>query len=124
MQRTLALETKDAIGKRVTLAGWIHVRRNLGKMVFFDLRDRSGTVQVICVPNELDAASQSALEEIRPEFVVQIEGTVKERGGKNANAESPTGSVEVLASSVVVLSSAKTPPFEITNEDRQANEEL
>jgi aspartyl-tRNA synthetase len=96
----------------------------MGKIIFLDLRDRWGIVQVVCVPNELDEASQNALQDVRPEFVLEIAGVVQARGEKQINKNSPTGMVEVLAKSIKILSAAETPPFEIDNEERQANEEL
>ncbi|MEK7584867.1 MAG: amino acid--tRNA ligase-related protein, partial [Patescibacteria group bacterium] len=104
--------------------GWVHVRRNMGKIIFFDLRDSTGIVQVVCVPQELDAASSAAATEMRPEFVVSITGVVQKRNQKQVNASLPTGTIEILASELMILNSAKTPPFEIENEERQANEEL
>ncbi|MFH1457000.1 MAG: aspartate--tRNA ligase [Patescibacteria group bacterium] len=124
MQRTISRETIKKVGETVKLNGWVHVRRNMGKVVFLDLRDRWGIVQVVCVPAELDNESQNILAEIRPEFVLEIEGIVQARGEKSVNKNLATGIVEVLAKKIVVLSKSETPPFEIENEDRQANEEL
>lgn len=124
MKRTTSIETTKNINKTIKLNGWVHVRRNMGKIVFLDLRDRWGIVQVVCVPEELDDASVKALDEIRPEFVLEIEGVVQSRSEKQINEKLETGAVEVLAKKITVLSKAETPPFEIENEDRQANEEL
>ncbi|OGG91209.1 hypothetical protein A3H03_00130 [Candidatus Kuenenbacteria bacterium RIFCSPLOWO2_12_FULL_42_13] len=124
MPRTLSIETSKKIGETVKLNGWVNARRNMGKIVFLDLRDRWGIVQVVCVPVELDESSQTALKDIRPEFVLEIEGLVQERGEKQKNLNLPTGTVEVLAKKITVLATAETPPFEVANEDRQANEEL
>lgn len=124
MKRALIKETIDSLGKTIQLNGWIHARRNMGKIVFFDLRDRTGLVQVVCVPSGLDEESSAAVKEIRPEFVVEISGVVQERNKKNVNSELETGKIEIFASKVKIISRAKTPPFEIVTEDRQANEEL
>lgn len=124
MDRTISLEAVKKVGEIVKLNGWVNNRRNMGKIVFLDVRDRWGIVQVVCVPSELDEASQTALGEVRPEFVLEIEGIVQARGEKQINPNSPTGTVEVLAKKIVILSKAETPPFEIDNEERQANEEL
>lgn len=124
MQRTISLETTQKIGETIKLNGWVNSRRNMGKIVFLDVRDRWGIVQVVCVPSELDQASQTALNEVRSEFVLEIEGMVQARGEKQINPNSATGSVEVLAKEILILSKAETPPFEIDNEERQANEEL
>ncbi len=124
MTRTISTKTIKKVGETVKLNGWVNVRRNMGKIAFLDLRDRWGIVQVVCVPAELDDASQEILKEIRPEFVLEIEGAVQKRSEKQINKNLATGTVEVLAKKIAVLSKAETPPFEIENEDRQAGEEL
>ncbi len=124
MQRTISTETIKKVGETVKLNGWVHVRRNMGKIVFLDLRDRLGILQIVCVPAELDEKSQEILTEIRPEFVLEIEGIVQERNEKAVNKNLATGTVEVLAKKITILSKSETPPFEIENEDRQAGEEL
>ena len=112
----------EMIGQEVTLAGWVNARRNMGKMAFLDLRDRSGVVQVVC--SEDLKTGVDVLKEVRPEFVVKITGTVAQRKvGKGAQKD-PLASVEVQAASLTILNRAKTPPFEIVNEDRKAREEL
>ncbi len=120
--KTDIAQAAGMIGQKVTLAGWVHARRNLGKLVFLDLRDRSGIVQVILGPALREGVA--AVKTVRPEFVVQVTGTVQARAGGRENIERPAGKVEVQATSFVILNQAKTPPFEIANEDRQANEEL
>lgn len=115
MQRIKTIETVNHIDQMVLIKGWVHARRNMGKIVFLDVRDRWGMVQVVCLEGAKD---------IRPEFVVSIEGTVQKRGEKQINKDLETGSIEILAKNIAVLSEAQTPPFEIVNEDRQANEEL
>ncbi len=122
--RTISTETINKVDETVKLNGWVHVRRNMGKIVFLDLRDRWGILQIVCVPAELDEKSVEILKDIRPEFVVEIEGVVQARGAKQINKDMPTGTVEILAKKIVILSRAETPPFEIENEDRQAGEEL
>ncbi len=124
MHRTISTETTQKVGETVKLNGWVNNRRNMGKIVFLDVRDRWGMVQVVCVPSELDETSQVSLNEVRPEFVLEVEGMVQARGEKQINPNSATGTVEVLAKRILVLSKAETPPFEIDNEERQANEEL
>jgi aspartyl-tRNA synthetase len=124
MQRTISTDTTSKVGVEVKLNGWVNVRRNMGKIVFLDLRDRWGLVQVVCVPDELDKESVEALSDIRGEFVLEITGIVQARGEKQVNKDLATGTIEILAKKIVVLSKSETPPFEIENEDRQANEEL
>ena len=124
MNRIKTTATVSKVGETVLIKGWVNVRRNMGKIAFLDLRDRWGILQVVAVPAELDEASQKILNDIRPEFVLAIEGIVQERGAKQVNKDLSTGTVEVLAKKIEVLSEAETPPFEIDNEKLQANEEL
>ena len=122
--KTFNIEINDKIGQQVLLKGWANSIRKMGKIIFVDLRDKSAVVQVVLVPDELDSASQEIMKEIKPEYVLSVEGVVNERGKKQINEEMPTGTVEVLASRVEIISKSETPPFEIDNEDRQAGEEL
>lgn len=124
MNRTKTIETSNLVGQEVLIKAWVQARRNMGKIVFLDLRDRFGILQVVAVPSELDAESADLLKDIRPEFVLAITGIVQARGAKQINKDMPTGGVELLAKKIEILSSAETPPFEIDNEERQANEEL
>ncbi|HCM45490.1 MAG TPA: aspartate--tRNA ligase, partial [Candidatus Veblenbacteria bacterium] len=123
MNRILISEAINKIGEQVVLKGWVHVRRNLGKMVFFDLRDMSGLMQVI-IPPSADANTIETAKAIRPEYVVAVTGTVQARKPGSENDKLSTGKVEILAEKLEIISEAKTPPFEIENEDRQAIEEL
>ncbi len=115
--KTNNIETINKIGQEVILKGWVNTVRKMGKIVFMDLRDRSGIIQVVLIPNELDEVSQSLISEIKPEYVLEIHGLVNKRGEKQINKEEPTGTVEVLAKSIKVLSVAETPlPIPITND--------
>ncbi|MBT6690876.1 aspartate--tRNA ligase [Candidatus Parcubacteria bacterium] len=124
MKRIKTIETVNQVDKTVLISGWVNVRRNMGKIAFLDVRDRWGILQVVAVPAELDEASNEILKDIRPEFVLAIEGVVQARGAKQINKDLATGTVELLAKKITVLSEAETPPFEIDNEERQAKEEL
>jgi aspartyl-tRNA synthetase len=103
-------------GQTVTLAGWVHRRRDHGGVAFFDLRDRAGLVQITINPDiakeSLDVASN-----VRMEWVLQIEGTVQLRPAGMANPKMKTGEIEVIATSVTVLNPSKTPPFMINGEN-------
>jgi aspartyl-tRNA synthetase len=106
------------VGRRVELVGWVRRRRNLGGIVFVDLRDREGWVQIL-LRDELREAG----EKLSQEDVVRVVGTVSPRSAETVNAEMPTGEVEVLAEAVELLTAAETPPFVV--EDRvNASEEL
>lgn len=120
MQRTLAIETVDLTGKTVRLQGWVHVRRDMGKIIFIHLRDRSGQVQVVFVPGE--CPDYELAKTLRDEFVVEISGEVAKRGAKNVNSDMPTGTVEIQARSLNILNQAATPPFPLDN-TQAVNEE-
>ena len=122
--RFLSVETTEKVGQEVVLKGWVNARRNMGKIVFLDLRDREGVVQVVGVPSELDEASNEKLKEVRSEWVLEITGIVQERGAKQKNPDMPTGNVEVLMKKLVILNKAETPPFEIDKDTKGINEEL
>ena len=100
------------IGQEVTLAGWLNRRRDHGGLVFIDLRDRSGVVQVVANPNAAPEA-HAAAQEARGEYVLQVKGTVRARPEGLVNPDIPTGEVEILAQEVKILNRAKTPPFYI-----------
>ncbi|MFA5126395.1 MAG: aspartate--tRNA ligase [Patescibacteria group bacterium] len=124
MIRTKTIDTVGQVGQMVNVKGWVNTRRNMGKIVFLDVRDRWGLLQVVCVPFDLSADSQEIVKEIRPEYIISIEGVVQKRGDKQINKDLATGEVELLAKKIQILSAAETPPFEIDDEDHQANEEL
>ena len=107
-------------GASVTLAGWVHRRRDHGQLIFIDLRDRDGLVQVVVRPDDHPDAYAFA-NEVRGEYVLRIEGRVVERSDATKNPNLATGDVEVIASSVDVLNAAKTPPFSVS-EDDEVNE--
>ncbi|WP_048600435.1 aspartate--tRNA ligase [Rubeoparvulum massiliense] len=102
-------------GSAVKLVGWVQKRRDLGGLIFLDLRDRSGIVQVMFDPAQHPEAKEVA-ESLRSEYVVQIEGKVVTRSQENVNPNMATGEIEVLASAVTVLNAAKTPPFPISDQ--------
>ncbi len=111
----------DHVGERVTLAGWVHRRRDHGHLAFFDLRDRYGITQVVTSADEAPEA-HAAAEPARGEWVVQVEGLVRERPEGTANAELATGAVEVAVDRFTVLNPSKVPPFYI-NEDQPGLDE-
>jgi aspartyl-tRNA synthetase len=115
------LRTSHA-GMEVTLAGWVNRRRVFGGINFVDLRDRFGLVQVVTDPINYPEIHQ-ALEEVRPEWVIQVKGTVRLRPEGLANPNMPTGEVEVLAKKVEILNKAKTTPIMISKEEDE-NEEI
>ena len=112
----------EHVGQEATLAGWAHRRRDHGGLIFIDLRDSTGVAQVVFHPEDAPEAFAAA-ERFRGEWVVQVAGVVKERPEGTANPALPTGDVEVLASTAVVLNAAKTPPFDVS-QDAQVDELL
>ncbi len=113
--------TEEQIGSKVTVCGWVQRQRDLGGLIFIDLRDRTGLVQL-----QFDASVNKEAFDIaftvRSEFVLEVTGTVAKRGGA-VNENLKTGALEILADTVKVWSKAKTPPFEIV-ENSNVNEEL
>ena len=104
--------TADNVGDKVTVAGWVGKRRDHGGLIFVDLRDRTGVIQCVFDPDASGAAFVTA-EQIRPEWVVLLEGTVRPRPEGTENPNMPTGAVEVEVASARVLNRSETPPFEI-----------
>ena len=113
-----ALRLPDA-GRSVTVMGWVHRRRDLGNLLFLDIRDRSGIVQVV-FNKETQPEAHAKAEQARSEFVVAVEGRVTKR--ERANAEIGTGEVELVASNLHILNNAKTPPFPVEDEINAAEE--
>jgi aspartyl-tRNA synthetase len=107
--------TEQAIGEKVTLKGWVQKRRDLGGLIFIDLRDRTGIVQVVFNPEVSEEALKIA-ETVRNEYVLHVEGTVVAREEGTINANLPTGKIEIQAERVVVINAAKTPPFVIADQ--------
>jgi aspartyl-tRNA synthetase len=103
-------------GERVSLAGWVHRRRDHGGVIFIDLRDRFGLVQVVSNP-ETSPDTHAALDPVRNEWVLQVEGIVRLRPKEMINPELATGEIEVEVLEVKVLNEAKTPPFTINKEE-------
>lgn len=113
------LRTAD-IDSRVTVAGWVRKQRNLGSLIFIDLRDRTGYVQLAFDENSAPELFEAAAS-VRSEYVLAVSGTVRERSSKNPDI--PTGDIEIYAETLSVLGESETPPFDITD-DCKANEEL
>jgi aspartyl-tRNA synthetase len=113
----------DHIGQRVTLAGWVHRRRDHGHLAFFDLRDRYGLTQVVTSAEEAPEAHVAA-EAARSEWVVQVEGMVRERPEGTSNPELATGAIEVAVDRFTVLNQSRVPPFYINEEQPGLDESL
>ena len=115
-----ALNLAD-LEKRVTLSGWVHRRRDLGQLIFIDLRDRFGLTQLIFDPNK-DRDLHAVASKLRSEWVISVRGVVYKRGDPNPRLA--TGEIEVQVDELEILSPAKTPPFSINDQETEVNEEL
>ncbi len=122
-QRILNADAVKRVGEEIIVRGWINARRDMGKIAFLDLRDRSGLLQVVLVPAELSATARESMKDLRPEYCLSIRGIVQQRGAKQINPNLATGTIELLAKDVEVLNTAKTLPFDIADTSA-INEEL
>jgi aspartyl-tRNA synthetase len=116
-----ALRPSDS-GKKVTLMGWVNRRRDLGSIVFIDLRDRTGITQVV-FDKERNAALHDKAEQLRNEYVISVIGTVKQRDANTVNKNIPTGEVELIAEELRILNESKQLPF-LPGETVLPNEEM
>jgi aspartyl-tRNA synthetase len=108
-------------GQAVFLAGWVARRRDLGSLIFLDLRDHTGTTQIVC---NLEASpdAHAKAEQVRPEYVIGVEGEVVARAAATVNPQIPTGSIEVRARTLLLLNESKTPPFPLEDEGKTQEE--
>lgn len=114
--------SREHIGETVTVMGWVQKRRNLGSLIFIDLRDRSGLLQIVFDEPKVGSEGFAKAETLRSEFVVAVTGTVEKRSAA-VNENLKTGDIEVIASGLRILSESETPPFPI-EENSQTKEEL
>ncbi|MDO4661095.1 MAG: aspartate--tRNA ligase [Candidatus Saccharibacteria bacterium] len=121
-QRILANQTPDYTGQTITVAGWVHARRDHGGLIFIDLRDHTGLVQLVVSPEQ--AAAFALAEHARDEYVLRVRGEVRQRGEGLANPNIASGSIELAVSELEVLNKAKTLPIQPFSETNQANEDL
>jgi len=110
------------VGKEVTLCGWVATRRDHGKLIFIDIRDRDGITQVVFNPKD-SPATHSKAQELRSEFVIKLKGKVGARPAGNVNPKLPTGQIEVIGQDLEILNPSLTPPFEIAD-DLEVTEEM
>jgi aspartyl-tRNA synthetase len=121
MERTHAARVAEHEGGEIVLMGWVGSRRDHGKLIFIDLRDRSGTVQCVVTPKA--GAAYAAAETLRPEWVVKLRGTVQKRPAAMANADNPTGAWEVSATHIELINEAATPPIAVDTDGHEIGEE-
>ena len=115
MKRILNKDTIKYTGKKVKVAGWVNSIRSHGKIVFIDLRDVSGILQLVC--------KQDIAKDIRPEWVIEVEGKISKRPDKMVNPKLETGEIEISIDSLEVLSEAETIPFSIEGDGYEISEE-
>jgi aspartyl-tRNA synthetase len=120
-KRTLIEKTLEQTGEEVLISGWVARRRDHGKIVFLDLRDMSGILQVVVLPG---SEAYKKVQEVRSEWVLSITGKINKRPDKMINKEIATGTVEMEASDLEILNESKTPPFEIDKDTSTVDEEL
>lgn len=122
MTRTLAQETTAKIGESVTLQGWVNSRRDHGGLIFIDLRDHTGVVQLVVNPEQSGAFSLA--ESVRDEYVLSASGNVKEREDGLKNPHIPTGSIEIVVSELQLLNKSEPLPVAVRDDGQQSGEEL
>lgn len=120
--RTYIKDLKEKAGEEVTIAGFVDIRRDHGKLIFIDLRDESGKVQMVAKPDQKQAHELAGT--IRPEWVISVTGKVNKRPEKLVNENEPLGSVELEVLSLKVISEAETPPFDVRENGIDIGEEM
>ncbi|MCR4323292.1 MAG: aspartate--tRNA ligase [Candidatus Azambacteria bacterium] len=121
MERTYIKDLKEKIGQEVRLDGWVTIRRDHGKLIFIDLRDATGMVQMVALPNHAEAHQIATT--LRPEWVIEVTGMVNARPERMINKDELNGTVELELLSLTVLNEAQTPPFDIQADGRDVNDE-
>ena len=119
-ERILIKDLGQHVGETISISGWVSVRRDQGKLVFFDFRDRSGEVQGVVLPGD-DALMETA-KSIRTEFVVRVSGTVNQRPERNVQADKQNGDIELEIKGLEVLNESETLPFDISGDTREVDE--
>ncbi|MCC8989167.1 MAG: aspartate--tRNA ligase [Staphylococcus sp.] len=117
------LVTEDLLNEKVTLKGWVHNRRDLGGLIFIDLRDREGIVQIVFNPDFSQEALNIA-ETVRSEYIVEVQGVVTKRDAETVNPKIKTGQVEVQVSNIEIINKSETPPFSINEENTNVDENI
>ena len=120
--RILAVKISDEVGKNITVAGWVHSRRDHGGLIFIDLRDHTGLVQLVINPEQAEAFRLA--ESLRDEFVIRASGVVTERGEGLKNPHIASGDVEIVVENLEILNRAETLPIQPFAEENQAGEDL
>ena len=122
MERTYIKDLPGKVGQDVKVCGWIDIRRDHGKLIFIDLRDMSGKVQMVALPNHKEAVEVAST--VRPEWVVEVTGKVNARPERMINKDEPNGAVEIEVLSITVLNEAQTPPIDVRGDGHEINEDV
>ncbi len=120
--RTMIAELTEKVGEKATIAGWIHIRRDHGKLAFFEIRDSSAIVQAVYF--RAGEALDKTIDKLRTEYVVEISGKIKARPEKMINPDHPTGTIEFEIENLTILNESATPPFEIADSKTEVHEEV
>ena len=120
--RVYIKDLKENIGKEINIAGWVDVRRDQGKMVFFDMRDLSGKVQCVTLPTHVEAIDVA--KDIRPEWVIEVRGIVNKRPDKNIKQDVLNGDIELEVTGIKILNKAETPAFDVSSEGYEIGEDI
>ena len=122
MERTYIGDAGAHVGETILLKGWIDVRRDQGKLVFFDFRDMTGYIQGVILPNRA-AEMAEAVKDARAETVVAVEGIINQRPERNVQTDKQNGDIELEITGLTILNKAEVLPFEVNTDTREINEE-
>jgi len=122
MQRTYIKDLKNKVGEEVKICGWVDIRRDHGKLIFVDLRDMSGKIQAVALPNHKEAVEVA--NTIRPEWVIEVSGKINPRPEKLINKNEENGAIEMEILNISVLNEAMTPPLDVNGDGREIDEEV
>jgi aspartyl-tRNA synthetase len=123
MKRTLTLEANNEIGKEIKVSGWVNTRRDHGSLIFIDLRDHTGLLQITVNPTEIGDEQFKIAESLHDEYIIEVTGTVAKREKDLVNTNIETGEIELKAKEINILAKSKTLPFQISSGE-DVNEEL
>lgn len=122
MERTHIENLSESAGKEVLVKGWVNIRRDHGKLIFIDLRDATGTVQMVVLPNHIDAQKQA--DAVRPEWLIEVKGIVNKRPEKMVKEGEQNGNIEIEATEISVISESENPPFTLSENTIDVGEEV
>jgi aspartyl-tRNA synthetase len=122
MSRIYIKDLSSRVGEEVTIKGWVDVRRDQGKLIFFDFRDVTGKVQGVILPNAKEVHEVGS--KLRPEWVVEVRGKINQRPERNIQADKQNGSIELEILGIIVLNEAETPPFDIAGDGKDIGEDV